>query len=667
MDMSKYKPLFLSETNEHLDSLESDLMVLEQQPADRERIDEVFRHLHSVKSMSASMGYDPISHIAHMLEDLVALHRDEHLPFAKDEIDLLLSGLDELRSRMVAARDESPMMEVPDEFVSATKQLVRKLRECPEQETVAPDESQSEKSPHKVDTTLSMYKLRVSIDPECSLPAVRAFVAYKRFSQVGKVVESEPDQKSLKAGILPEKVLCLTLSTASSQDDLQRLAETLVDIKSVEIGHEHASKPVDPSAALEGKILSKDGQAVAEVDANRESTKVGFTQDQTVRVRTEILDFFVDSVGELITLRSFFEELADRSDTPAFRDGVRRMSKVVRKLQDRVMEVRMVPVSVLTDRLPRVCRDLARSRGKQVQFVVEGGSVELDRALIETLNNPLLHIIRNAIEHGIESPTQREQASKDAQATIRLLVERQQDRVLIEISDDGRGIDPNRVYQKAIQAGRVSLDDKLTDEQKLDLIFLPGLSTHKSVNEIAGRGVGLDVVRDTIEALGGRVVVDSVIGRGTAFCLDLPLTLAILQTLLLESAGFLMALPASRVLRAISVQPSQVTHREKGAFVVLGGKQYPFEKLSKLLSAHQNAGDERESSEVVLVGKHDNPELALGVDRITGHREAVLKSVGRIIREVGPYNASTILGDGRPVLILDVDALLERARSIRAG
>ena len=268
----------------------------------------------------------------------------------------------------------------------------------------------------------------------------------------------------------------------------------------------------------------------------------------------------------------------------------------------------------------------------------------------------------NAID---DKDAQREQAQKNAQATLKLVVERQQDRVLIEISDDGVGIDPNRVYQKAIQAGRVSLDDKLTDEEKLDLIFLPGLSTHKGVNEIAGRGVGLDVVRDTIEALGGRVVVNSVLGHTTTFCLDLPLTLAILQTLLLESAGFLMALPAARVLRAITVQPHQVSHQETGSFVVLGGKQYPFEKLSTLLAAHQGAENERESSEVVLVGKHDNPELALGVDRITGHREVVLKSVGRIIREVGPYNGSTILGDGRPVLILDVDGLLERARSIR--
>jgi two-component system chemotaxis sensor kinase CheA len=376
-------------------------------------------------------------------------------------------------------------------------------------------------------------------------------------------------------------------------------------------------------------------------------------------VRTDLLDFFVDSVGELITLRSYLEDLSERIDSPALNEGVQRLTKVVRRLHDRVMEVRMVSASMLTQRLPRVGRDIARSRGKSIQFVIEGEDVELDRALVEALDTPVLHLLRNAVDHGIESPEERLAAGKPAEGQIRLTIARRQDRVSLTLSDDGRGIDPQKVLAKAKKLGLVPPEKDLDPAKEVaDFIFRPGFSTGEGVTDISGRGVGLDAVRATLTGLGGRVSVQSETGRGTAFELDLPLTLAILQVLLVEAGTHMLALPASRVLRAHSVRPEQVIESEGAREIVLGGKTLPLVGLVGLLEGDGKSPDQGRIIESVLVGEEEEPLVALGVERITGHREVVLKTVGTLLRRLGPFAGSTVLGDGRPVLILDVDQVI---------
>jgi two-component system chemotaxis sensor kinase CheA len=382
-------------------------------------------------------------------------------------------------------------------------------------------------------------------------------------------------------------------------------------------------------------------------------------QAASVRVRTDLLDFFVDSVGELVTLRSYLEDLSERIDSPALNEGVQRLTKVVRRLHDRVMEVRMVSASMLTQRLPRVGRDIARSRGKSIQFIIEGEDVELDRALVEALDTPVLHLLRNAVDHGIEAPEERLAAGKPAEGQIRLTIARRQDRVSLILADDGRGIDPQKVLAKARKLGLIPPERELDPAKEVtDLIFRPGFSTGEGVTDISGRGVGLDAVRATLTGLGGRVSVQSEPGRGTAFELDLPLTLAILQVLLVESGTHMLALPASRVLRAHSVRPEQVVESEGAREIVLGGKTLPLVGLVGLLEGDGKSPDQGRIIESVLVGEEEAPLVALGVERITGHREVVLKTVGTLLRKLGPFAGSTVLGDGRPVLILDVDQII---------
>jgi two-component system chemotaxis sensor kinase CheA len=672
MDMSKYKPLFLSETGEHLDALESDLLALEQRPDDSERIHEAFRHLHSVKSMAASMDYEPLSQLAHRLEDVVAPLRDRGGALSDEAVELLLSGLDALRSGLEAAAADRPMAEPDAQLLGALERAAAEAGaggagaataatgRAAEPAAAEPPPAAPEPADGAPDAA-PRWRLRVAIDAGCSLPAVRAFVVHRRLSGAYRLLDCTPPPEQLRAGELPAGRLEVELAGARTAAELEALLATVPEVAAVEIdrlapaGGGDAGRAAGPSAATAAS--DRPVEPVSGPASGPEALDAP-SGPSSVRVRTELLDFIVDAVGELIALRAAFEDLAERSELPALGGRVRRLGKVVRRLQDRVMEVRMVPVSLLTDRLPRVCRDAARRSGKRVAFEVAGADVELDRALLETLDAPLLHLLRNAVEHGIEPPQQRRQLGKPAQGRVWLEIHRRQDRVLLRLSDDGRGLDLDRLAAKARQAGLLEPQQQLDAAAKRALVFQPGLSTRDEADALAGRGVGLDAVRDSLERVGGRVEVDSQPGRGTAFTLDLPLTLALLQTLLVEFDGHLLAVPASRVLRALAIDPELIEHDGDGRRLLLDGRRYPYHPLGNLLGAPEPA---RPCSEVLLVDGRDRADTALGVDRVTGHREAVLKPVGRLLHQLGPYNATTVLGDGQPVLLLDVDEMLLRA------
>ncbi len=637
MDMTKYKPLFLSEAVEHFDAMEDELLGLEQEPDNAERIHELFRHLHSLKSMAASMGYEPLSKLAHRLEDFVSPHRDQGHALETGETDILIEGLDFMRKQVEAVTAEQDLPEMAPEFFARLTPWLRAdaSTRAPVQEVVEEVVNQPLPEGYRGARVL------VRVDPQCGLPSVRALLVLKRLRALGRVLASEPSEQELRAGRLPDGLLWISLETEIGMGEIRRTLEGVPELVQVD---------VEPETSPEPESKAEPAPFITRVESVQ-AKPLG----ETVRVRTELLDFVVDSIGELITLRSYFENLSDELEQPGLREGVRRMSAVVRRLQDRIMDVRMVPASMLTGRLPRVCRDLVRARGKQVRFEVEGDKVELDRALVEELDTSLLHLLRNAVDHGLEGPEERRAAGKDVEGLIRLSIRREQDRIRIELIDDGRGLDPQGLREQGQKAGWLQPGQQVSDQDVLDWIFRPGFSTAETVSDTSGRGVGLDVVRSTLDRLNGRVEVRSRPGQGVTFVLDLPLTLAIVQVLLVEVAGHLLAIPASRVLRAMALSLDLVAEGEGGLWMEAEGQRLALVDLETLLEGGQ-AGAERR--ELVWLGRGDEPQIAMGFDRLTGHREVVLKSIGPLLRSIGPFSGSTVLGDGRPVLILDVDAII---------
>jgi two-component system, chemotaxis family, sensor kinase CheA len=675
--MSKYKPLFLSEAGEHLDGLETELVALERAPAEQARIHEAFRHLHSVKSMAASMDFDRLAHLAHRLEDLVSPHRDTGAPFAADEIDLLLSGLDALRAGLAAVAVNLPEPELPAALMAeldARRRAAGPVRGRARAAAPAPVAPPVPAGSSPLSSGDALYTVEAQVVAECSLPGARAAVLLQRLAALGDVVGCEPGLEQLREGNLPERRVRVRLRSPRGLPELQRAVENVPELRALQVSPaaESEERARAPAPATPGTTLPGTAQGAAPAiaalapEGGLPLPPAAPAPGASVRVRAELLDFFVDAVAELLGLRSHLEDMAEQRDDPALREGVRQLGTLARRLQDRVLQVRMVPAANLTGRLPRLVRDLARTRGLEVEFSVSGEDVELDRGLVEALDTPLLHLVRNALDHGLETPAERRAWGKDPVGRLRLDLVRRQDRVHLTLEDDGRGIDPAMVQARAEAVGLLAAGVQLSERAAQELVFLPGLSTRTEASESAGRGVGLDVVRQALQRLGGRIELESTPGRGTRFLLDLPLTLAILHVLLVQAGEHLLALPSARVLRALTVRPSQLQQGPAGPEVLVGSRRLPFIPLLGLLG--ERLGAPPAAQEAILVGPPEcEASLALGVDRVTGHREAALRAAGALLGRLGPYGGTTVLGDGRPVLILDVDALIARAGPAATG
>ncbi len=667
MDMSKYKALFLSDTTEHLDVLEQNLVELESSFGRMELIHEVFRHLHSIKGMASSMGYSRMMQLAHKLEDLIDIHRERKTPLCDEEFDLLLDGLDTLRKQLVDIEENRELSDPGADLLERIQNAMLKLNASTEPAGIEKDahstvESKNSK-PEEHENGLLEYRLRAVIPPDCDAPALRAFLAVKRLSEIGEISDAVPNLAELLAGRFEGEFIQLNLVTDRSLDAVRNRLDTLSGLDSWTVRLIDPRTEQMPAASSSAISLSDQANPSSARGAKTRQVDTG-----TVRIGSELLDFFVDSVGELITLRSYFQDVAVPMDSPALNEGIRRLNQVVRKLQDRVMEVRMVPISLLTQRIPRVCRDLAQKQGKQIQVQVKGADVKLDRNMVESLDVPVLHILRNAIDHGIESPAQRERSGKNPQGRIELDMKRESDRIIMTICDDGKGIDEKEILRHA----RKNLPDhwiekKIQENNVLDLIFEPGFSTRDVVSDVSGRGVGLDAVRNTLRTMEGHVRVTSNPGAGSCFILDLPLTLAIVHVLLVEIENYLLALPASRVLQVAKPDMSRMRLSSDENWVQFGGTWHPLKDLLSLMKRQSAKEFTRHDSEIVLIGEADKPIAALAIGHISGHREIVMKNVGPIIRKIGPFSGSAVLGDGRPVLVVDLDEVLRRVKVANKG
>lgn len=666
MDMSKYLGLFVSEAQEHLEALGRELVALEQQPTP-EVVDATFRHAHSVKGMASSMGFEDIAVLAHRVEDLVEGVRSDPSLLTREVVDVLFGAADMLAAQVKAAGEGQPMPDarglieqLSDRVMELTGQRPAPTRVAyavvqPEAPggavTITPPVAAAEiQALPRSEAGLGLpprLSVRVRIAPSCQVPGVRAFLVHKKLAGLGNVFDLKPALEELKAGRIPDGLISLELETSTGESGVQQALKNISEVEVVSIRPTQAQPPPGPPPA----------SAAQQPDRPR---PVGVEAGRTVRVKTELLDYFLDAVGELMLATARIREVGKvlpQNARPALEEGVYRLHTLVKDLHDKVMSVRMTPLSVITERLPRAARDIARRREREVDLIVTGAEIELDRAIIDELADPLLHLLRNCIDHGIEPPVERAAARKSARGRVQVTVRRQRDRVVVEIEDDGRGMDPAKLKEAAVARGLITPEvaQGMKDREALMLACLPGVSTARDVSEISGRGVGMDAVKRTVENVGGALEIETEKGRGTRFTLRLPLTVAVVNLLLVEAGEEVLGLPIGKVLAVVEADEDKLSRSRETALIPHGTSLLPVHELTQLLRVP--SGLKRQARPYVIM-EGDTGKVALAVDRLLGQEEVVLKALSRPLDLVHGLSGVTILGTGRPIFILDVPRLL---------
>lgn len=695
MDMSRYLGLFVTEASEHLEALGRDLVQLEKEGG-AGVVDSMFRHAHSVKGMASSMGFEPIATLAHRVEDLVDAVRQDASRLNRELVDLLLASADtllaqvrsvaenkapeeagqllsQLAARVSALTGQAP---APTRVMKAT--ALRTPVPLPRGEPGAPAPAPSSGTPvpmraeHAASSAgaapatapalasaapqamaevrleagpQAKWSVKVRVVPTCQVPGVRAFLVHKRLSGLGTVSELRPALEDLKAGRIPDGLIQCEVETSAGEQGIQGALRNVSEVELVSIKPVISTPPPLPVPAPTPEAPRATG---------------GEAAPRTVRVRTELLDYFLDTVGELMLatarLREVGKELPENV-RPGLEEGVYRLHTLVKDLHDKVMTARMTPLSLITDRLPRAARDIARKRGRDMDLIITGAEIELDRAILDDLADPLMHILRNCIDHGLESPEERTAAGKSPKGKVQVSVRRARDRVVIEVEDDGRGMNAEKLKAAALARGSITAEAaaRMSDREAFMLACLPGVSTAKDVSEISGRGVGMDAVKRVVENVGGALEIDSEKGKGSRFTLRLPLTVAVVHLLLVEVGEEVFGLPIAKVLGAQEVDADALSRSRDTALLPHGNTLLPVHALDALVGL---PAPQRRGVRPFVVMEGDSGKVALAVDRLLGQEEVVLKSLSRPLDLLPGLSGVTILGSGRPVFILDVPRLL---------
>lgn len=648
MDLSKYLKLFISESQEHLRKMDELLLKLEQSPGDKATIDTLFREAHSLKGMSASMGFEEMAKISHRMEDYLDRFRGgkgaverEGVELLFEGVDLLKKGIEEIAASGQTSLDSSAFLaKVHSHAVQVeTEPPPAGLAEGP----LPWDEGELRKGAlWAKERGLHLFTLEISLTPEAPLPAARAYIILKRLKEMGELLRSSPSFEEAREGQFLGRLLAL-LAASTAPSDIQGAVAAMPDVAAVLLHLHPAPRPVKEPPA----------------EARPAPPPPPAKRSPLIRVDAKLLDDLMDQVGELITARGSLLELSQGFDSRPLKECVGRIDGLIRGLQEQAMRLRMMPLGFIADRFPRAVRDLARQHGKELSFEIVGKEIELDRAILEELVDPLLHILRNAVDHGIETPEERARLGKPRVGTVRIEASRESEKVLIRIIDDGRGIDPQRVKRIALEKGLITREehDALSNEEALLLITKPGFSTKASVSETSGRGVGMDVVRAAVESLRGNLEIESRLGVGTAITLKLPPSLAIIAVLLAKVGSEQYAIPLYQIQRSLEFSEGDVQRSQGQEVIVRDGRLIPIVRLQLILACPKGDGPPA-STKLAVLAEVRGREVGVVVDEVLGYRDAVVKPLGKTLEGIKGFAGVTVMGDGRMILILDLNTLL---------
>jgi two-component system, chemotaxis family, sensor kinase CheA len=674
MDMSQYLEVFIDESKEHLQAINEHLLELEKAPEDMAIVNEIFRSAHTLKGMSATMGFEDLANLTHQMENVLDGIRNHKITVTPEILDVVFQAVDHLEAMIMAIAAGGDGKRDVKEVVEQLKRIEQgevpaSLAERPSNTSSVPFKQTYGEFEYNVlqqakEQGFSAYEIRVKLRADCLLKSVRVYMIFEALNEAGEVIKSIPPADMLEEEQFDQEFL-LTVVTKQSAEQLYERLMKVSEVEEVEVVPLDIDGPQETGdvAAAHETALRQQAAAVQEEKEKTAEKNAAARQsasaNKTIRVNIERLDNLMNLFEELVIDRGRLEQIARELNHLELNETVERMSRISSDLQTIILNMRMVPVETVFNRFPRMVRQLARELGKKVNLEIIGAQTELDRTVIDEIGDPLVHLLRNAIDHGIETPDVRRASGKPEEGTVKLKAYHSGNHVFIEIEDDGAGIKREKVLQKALDRGIISQQNiaNLTDKQVYELIFAPGFSTADHISDISGRGVGLDVVKSTIESLGGTVTVDSEEGKGSIFSIQLPLTLSIISVLLVEIQQEKYAIPLSSIIETAIIKKEDILHAHNQQVIDFRGKVVPLVFLKDIFEVPA-AEEEEEVASVVIVRKGEKM-AGLVVDSFIGQQEVVLKSLGNYLTSVFAISGATILGDGQVALIIDCNALIK--------
>ncbi|MGV3488263.1 MAG: chemotaxis protein CheW [Tuberibacillus sp.] len=655
MDTDQYLDLFLDESREHLQNLNTRLLELEQSPGDIDIVNEIFRSAHTLKGMSATMGFQSMADLTHKLENVLDSIRHGELHVNEAIMDALFASVERLETivETIAAGggDSVSATDIIEKLLSVS-QSDQPALSSDHQNAIKNDGQDEQYDTYEMtvieqslEQGFSPYRVTVSVRSDCVLKAVRAFMVYQIAEQMGEIIKSEPPVDQLEEGDFGTDFV-FTLLTKESQEDIKEKILNVSEIEAVDIARVQPKKSEEPTPANHPKpIVTQTAKAKPHA--------------KSIRVNLERIDVLMNLFEELVISRGRLEGFARQEKNTELTDIAEEISRTTSHLQDIILNLRMVPIEQVFNRFPTMVRSVSKDLNKKIRLIMEGEETELDRTVIDEIGDPLVHLLRNSIDHGIETPEIRKSFGKPEEGTIELKAYHSGNHVYIEIKDDGGGINREKVLQKAIQNGLVQEEQSasLTDQEVFHLLFQSGFSTADVISDISGRGVGLDVVKSKIESLGGEVLVESAPHKGSIFTIRLPLTLSIITAMLIKVRAEYYALPLANIVETAMVKDEDIKVVHQHEMIEFRGRVIPFIRLSKALEV---PGESKKGKYIpTIVIRHGSKSAALACDRLVGQLEIVIKPLGKYLGDVEGISGATILGDGRLALILDAPAFIK--------
>ncbi len=693
MDMSQYLEVFIDESKEHLQEMNETLLKLEEDFSNIDLLNDIFRVAHTIKGMSGTMGFSKVADLTHEMENVLHICRSKELAVDDIIIDTLFEcfdGLEEYIDNLSRTGNEGDL---------DTSELVSKLNYIAKNKTTVGalggdfSENVVSEEVDSVDATdegsfsialfdmpdaffkgvkdqgLLPFQVKVILSKDCALRAARAFMAITTLEQFGEMISISPSVQDIENENFEysfETVYLSKLDNKLLKEELINISEiedVLVrEISTEEIDNLKAAKEADEKEGEDENYLKNSKRFAkkdkADKNKKKEEEKTKAKSNKTVRVDIDRLDNLMNLVSELIIVKTRLDDNSSSGSEQGMGETIEYLERITTALHDAVMKVRMVPVERTFNRFPRLVRDLSKDLGKKIKLVMTGEETEVDRTVIDEIGDPLIHLIRNSIDHGIEDEASRLERGKPAEGTVHLMAYPDGNSVVIEVKDDGNGINVEAIANKAISKGIITEEqvETMSDHEIINLLFMPGFSMAKEITDISGRGVGLDVVRSKIEALSGNVEVESVYGEGTTFIIRLPLTLAIIQALMVNLGEEKYAIPLNNIKIIISIEKEQISMVQNQEVILYRDQTLPIIRLGDELDVPNR--DEDPDHMTVVIVKKGSVEAGLVVDGLIGQQEIVIKSLGKYLGGVKAIAGATILGNGGVALIVDSNQLL---------